>query len=447
MTEPARSQQSQFVCDALEVHFIYTFNLKAEDTYLVDPERIARSVKEVEDGVPNCRKGIAPHLEFKSDSSYVNPPEIDAKLEYPHARTPTKNGEVDAKLGTLIRLFPTGCTCSISVRIPRMLGRQIDPVMIRGVLSLVRQRERSNHISKLTTRRGHKAPEAVYSLFVGKVRALCRACKLTWLEEDADFIDPTDEVQTPWVVTVAEVSGAVAEAFCSAGGPDDDPAKAKMLQIRRFEPDIAEIVFRSVSEEFRLEPAYVTAPTPEGVPGLFSVNVDARLFVNISRRSILCICRDVGRDPARYFVPGLLDICEMMRVRWHSLIMMNKVLDEAIRSLRKKTSGVQQMNSEEQLSAMMHLRDWLATSLEEPAIYVIAGDALSKIYEDLRVTFRIADLREMAAGKIEALDKMYQDYLQREWVRAKPVGVTAAPNGNKVKRAAALRRARRQMRL
>lgn len=410
MTTLESPRRSRFICQRVTVHFIYSFSLQRKNgSYLVDPSALVKARRSWRAGTPISRRGIAPHLVVKPNSAWHE----DRRL----------NGSVQGRrgsVGRLTRLFPIGGTCCIDIEIPKTPNGELDTHAIQGILHLVHLGHKERTVaakSKLTLRRDGGADERVYHLFAGAVRELCEASDLKWLDEE--FIDVDEETQSPWVVTVAEVEGAVADAFCSSGGLGDDPAREKMLRIREFEHDIAPIVFRSVSAELPLEPAYVDPPTPAGIPGLSSVNLNARLFVTMSRRSILCICPDKNSDPADYFVPGLLDVCEIIRSRWHMLIMMNTILDDTLRHLRDEgeTEGSRRALSRTgRRRKLMFLREWLATSLEDPAIYVVAGDALSKIYRELAETFRIDELQTMLLGKINLLDGLYRDMLALRWM-------------------------------
>jgi hypothetical protein len=190
-----------------------------------------------------------------------------------------------------------------------------------------------------------------------------------------------------------------------------------VLSIRPYESEVAEIVFRSIAEDLVLEPAYVQPPNTRSVPGLFSVNVDARLFVCSSRRSILCLCRNIDEDPADYFVPTLLDICEVVRAHWHALVMINKMMDSAMRdfvALRGKAVDRRQK--------LKSLRVQLANSLEDPTMYIVAGDALSKIMDDLTRIFRLEELRTALLRKMDLIDNIYSDARDLFWLERGQMG-------------------------
>jgi len=412
-----------FSCEGASIHFVYSFNLRKDaDSYVVDPNDIKKATM----GTPENRKGITPHLTFKPDSAYIKCRPIKGAVVYQprnvSSRKTTEEISLKVTVNRLVRIFRTGCTCSITIEIPRDVKRSYDKEDILGILNLVTARERSDTNSRSALQLGTKyaSIQSIYDLFHKTVTWLCKHTKLQWLGKELDLIDYRAEVQSPWVVSVLEVDGEVAHAFCDAGGLGDDPARTKVINTRKFQHDVVPILFRSVSTEgLFLEPAYLDPPSSSGIPGLFSVNVDARLFVAASRRSVLCICRDQEQDPAYYFLPGLLDICEIVRTRWHMLIMLNRVLDNMMSKMFiEMRSG--SINTEASLYDIMKLREWLALGLQDPGMYIVAGDALSKIYDNIIDTLRIDQLTEMMLQKATQLEKLHSEVMDYRWMETTP---------------------------
>lgn len=100
------------------------------------------------------------------------------------------------------------------------------------------------------------------------------------------------------------------------------------------------------------------------------------------------------------------------------LIVMNKVVDDFLSQLSR--GGDRSSETEHHHEEMMKLRAWLAMNLEDPGIYIVAGDALSQIYDDQRKTFRLDELRTMLLGKMDLLDRMYRDAMELSWAQHSP---------------------------
>lgn len=423
-------EKPKFTCKRSTVHFIYSFCVKTESSYLLNPEKLFHAPEGHhaiwKTGPLKARSGIVPHLTIQQDSTWRqwNPENgILHHLDYRYK----------AVLNRLMRVFPVGGTfcASIEIRKPgnKAKEEELDNQAIMALLGMIGQRESKEDESTvarkaelwlqesggLRKRKSDSREKTIHPIFYDSVRSLCKQAALTWIDEEV--IDVGKETQSPWVVTVLEVEGEVAEAFCCQELSGSSLSQEKMTRVSVYESQIAPIIFRAVSEDFPLEPTYLNAQNSASVSGLSSLNVDARLFVSVSRRSILCICRDKDQDPAKYFLPSLLDICELTRMRWHMLIVMNKLLDNTLRKLRKEGEK-RDRRPEDELREMMNLREWLATCLEDPGIYSVAGDALSQINQDLRKTFRIEELQHMLLGKIDLMDRMYRDIVQLRWLKA-----------------------------
>jgi hypothetical protein len=422
----------RFECRKVEVHYIYSFalgkvvagsdgirpaSLPFEPSTIAerdsgkkgDPSEISRLKV---GGAPH-RFGIAPHLAVKQDVAWGEFADLPGAVNG-HAIT----------VARLLRLFPIGGTACLTIRLNSPDGDHIGVETIKGLLSLTDQRSDIASSAPRLTIHGDRAGVSLYGLFERTVKELCSAVEAQWLDFDAEpsiLERPSEarsEVQSdsqgPWVVTIAEVDGRVKDAFCSSKGSGSRRLREKLDRMRPYERQIAPILFRSVSKQFDLEPAYVDPMTPGGLPGLSNLNLDARFYVQMSRRSVFCVTSDLKKDPAKYFIPGLLDICETVRANWHMLVVMNRMLDDILDFLREDKAELS-----ERLSGVIRIREWVAKSLDDPGVYIVAGDALAGIYERLQGTFRIADLRSLLFRKVDLLERMYKDRFELEFLEAR----------------------------
>lgn len=427
MNNQQQFKEQDFWCKRATVYFVYTFSLGEEKSYLVDPtllEDMITSGPRFKKGIPEFRRGIMPHIEFAPCYGYVDYPSVTAQMR--------KN--VDVEVGKLIRLFRTAGTCTIRITMEPPLGDYLITKDILRVLGLVGRLKRNSDSTQHRMLTMEDASlRSVYDIFINTVEDLCERSNdhLIWLEKELPFIEPNKEVQSPFVVTVAEVDNEVSDTFCEVGETgDDDPTRSKMLRIRQYERHLAPILFRTLGSEeldnwLRLDPSYLDPPTPLGIPGLYNQNIDSRLYTHFSRRSILCICRDKEKDPASFLLPDILSVCELVRSRWHMLIMMNKELDNKLQGMRNQLNAYiaqpeTPIDREGQVETLMRLRSWLYTSYEDPGMYLIAGDAMSKLYEHMQKSFRINELRENVQGKLTLLDRLWNDFEEYEWLRSSP---------------------------
>jgi hypothetical protein len=357
-------------------------------------------------GTARERLGIAPHLAVNQNAAWIAFAALEGRVKQ-HTVT----------IDRFARLFPIGGTLCITLRLSRAGNQLLGTSAIQDLLSLTERRTDTSGVSvPMLMIKGEKAEISLYGLFQQTVQALCTSLQAHWLDFDPEtrIMEAGSDSQSPWVVTAAEVDGEVRRAFCTSGAPYANRALDKSVRIKPYEHDIAPLLFRSVSTEFELEPAYIDPMGDTGLPGLTNLNLDARLFVLMSRRSVLCLTGSLEEDPAHYFLPGLLDICETVRARWHVLIVMNRMLDASLNLLQ---TGV---TPEKKLEELVRMRGWTARSLDDPGIYIVAGEALSRIYEQLQQTFRVAELRTYLFDKVNLLERMHRDRLQLDWFRALP---------------------------
>lgn len=440
MPKPQNTTNGEFFCRGLTIHFIYSFSLskkpESDDkvNYVIDPSIAlqchSNNVKKVDIGNPDRRMGILPHIVFTqdedyTDSAYIDFESIDATIR-----------EYDVTINRLVRIFRTACTCTISIEIARHEENIIDTKNILQLLGLVRlktidEQNTSRDIIQFRNTLGDmlwSETESIYSIFFKTLQELENHCEeenIRLLGSVNKMVDLEAENQTPWVVTITEVDGEIEKAFCRSYSDKNDPSGFKMRAIRNYEKDIAPIVFRSVGPKMFLEPAYTDPPTPNELPGLYNMGLDARLYINISRRSALCICENKDEDPARFFLPDLLNICEIVRARWHMLILMNRVLDITMKEIREDsikddghTVRTKKREAEDHVYTFMTLKDWLSTSSEDPGIYVVAGDALSRLNDHLVDTFRIEELRGLVMNKLDLMERIYNDLQEWRWLKS-----------------------------
>jgi hypothetical protein len=267
------------------------------------------------------------------------------------------------------------------------------------------------------------------------LNALNLGLKINPYDSSRGLLDPMASVpQSPWLVTTFQVSGSEYDAFCT-GTTDERTLSAdeKTRNILPYYHDLAPILFRSVTgKDFPVEPTY--RGREGGIDArngsqLSNMHLDARLFACSSRRNVVCITGDIDGEPASYFLPGVLGINEMVRARWHALIILNRNLDHILASYRAENAqnksgefrtrrGMKMHRAREgkNLHDILASRRWMAPLLDDPGIYTIAGDALATLYERGKEVFKLDELRTLLLQKAELVDRMQSDQAQLAWV-------------------------------
>ena len=71
----------------------------------------------------------------------------------------------------------------------------------------------------------------------------------------------------------------------------------------------------------------------------------------------------------------------------------------------------------DRLKSIIELINKFTTSLEEPSTYLISGDALREIHEELISSFRLEKLIELLLKKIDMLERLYRYNLELSWAK------------------------------
>lgn len=435
MTEIPQQPPKRFECLGLSVHFMYSFALakkRSESEFepvdafeLVKPKR-----QGLEAGTPPQRRGIKQHLDLREEIAFKNLKPFRAEVVSNMEGSGTSRTEplCRVEIEPLLRVFRTGATCCYKVSLRNAGTESIALDIIHAILGLVQQVE-GRVTPSLLRLSGRPSPVTLHSLFTKCVREFTAKGKadkdqIVWLDESMDYItglkaDEKDESQSPWVITAAEVQGETADAFCSTWAKQQHPAEEKAFRLRQFEAEVAGILFRSVNaSNFELEPAYGDSRIRGAATALHNLNLDARLHVTMCNRSILCIYPRFSPKPPEekarpedYFLPDLLDLCEILRARWHMLTIMNLGLDKVLSDLKNE-----KRTAEQKMRMVINARGWLARLLEDPELYRIAGDALADISLRLKHVFREDELRSRLLEKAQLIERIREGMGELSWL-------------------------------
>jgi hypothetical protein len=320
-------------------------------------------------GKPDERHGITPFLDLALQMGFVRWNEVAGSLP-----------GMALSASTLVRLFPLGSSSCVKVKVIASQGASLTLGDVQRVLACVKLKDYDppsprpfglgasevsvfelcrHHMKSSINPRGPSSEEDAY--------LLC--------EDHVNKDNP--EPQTPWVVVVLKAKGRALEKFCGSFAESPNPSGAKDEAISEYETQIAPLLFHAAHAGFQVEPMYVRPPYPGAKAAPYNLNVEAGMFVSMSRRAILCICADEKADPAKYFLPALLDLVEVTRARWQALVVLNKVLDEAIGNFRiEKALLEDRKKRQDRAKKIIGLADRLSSSLVDPGTYLCSGGGL-----------------------------------------------------------------------
>ena len=101
-------------------------------------------------------------------------------------------------------------------------------------------------------------------------------------------------------------------------------------------------------------------------------------------------------------------------------IVMNRVLDRTLREFDSRDKEIHRTSLTRRRQKIKTLREWLATSLEDPSVYRVAGDAQFEIHRMLAGNSRLDQLQQMLLGKLELLERIYQDIVALRMLDVSP---------------------------
>ena len=236
--------------------------------------------------------------------------------------------------------------------------------------------------------------------------------------EDSNIFERT-ETQSPWVVSNLELTEDCYRDISSLS--HDDPSEIlgtnKAKKLKKYQRAITPLVFRTPDlsmKDFTFDTTYYHYSEWESdyLP-IYSIHFDNRLFVQMSRRSILTLTKKDGiieSYPGKYFIPGLLDVSELVRVRWQTLLLLNYLSDRHIRSIKTgeffKPVQESSLIDSSGIDPIIDQIYQLSTCLDSPSSYVVSGDALREIQERLNDTFRVRELTSVVLKKADILERL-----------------------------------------
>lgn len=160
---------------------------------------------------------------------------------------------------------------------------------------------------------------------------------------------------------------------------------------------------------------------------------DSRAFLTLYPRSCLFVYADREEHPGKETLIGIVDTVELLKMRGHSLIITNLLLDRNIDNLRKEfqthAAGRSSRSGAlltKMLSNIAQLRIDIAGMLEDPIAYRRATGHLSELYELGIERFRINELQNLVFLKLAQVDRLYEntselsrrselESLERDW--------------------------------
>lgn len=231
-----------------------------------------------------------------------------------------------------------------------------------------------------------------------------------WTDPDVLYTkDPKQDFQTPFVFTAAEVER---NSFLRhRKSPTIDHARELGSILCKLTLDN-----RHIREHYlNLSDDYITTVLPFNKMrgGLVNLCLDRRLFFALSRRGAIALTSSFKDIPSCFVIPSLLNLCEILRARWHLGSIVNIKLDEAL----QLASGVDpEISPSHVLEELFKWRALFASFFRDPVPFLFDGGSITEIAEIAEQQLWLAKMRDEVARKFAILDRMIEDLYARKRV-------------------------------
>jgi hypothetical protein len=242
--------------------------------------------------------------------------------------------------------------------------------------------------------------------------------KATELWNDLDVIkmdNVNQDFQTPFVFTVAEVE------------------RQSFIRFRRHPTiyhakEIGSILCkltldnRDISRHYtNLADDYIkdVLPYNQETGTLMNLCLDRRLFFALSRRGAVAITPRFDNLPSYFVLPSLLNLCEIVRARWHTGSVVSARLDRAIAELAPSLAAndPSEMNPLGLMEEMAKWRMLAASFLRDPVPFLFDGGSICELAERCQKLLWLDRLRMEVTQKFELLDQLVRDSMNLERYR------------------------------
>lgn len=234
--------------------------------------------------------------------------------------------------------------------------------------------------------------------------------KKLWTDPGVLYTDnPKQDFQTPYVFTAAEVERNSFLRFRKS--PTIDHAREVGSILCKLTLDNRHIL----EHYLNLSGDYITKVLPfnKDRNALVNLCLDRRLFFALSRRGAVALTASFKDIPSSFVIPSLLNLCEILRARWHLGSIVNIKLDEAI----QMASGVDpEISPSQMLEELFKWRALFASFLRDPVPFLFDGGSITEIAEIAEEQLWLAKMRDEVARKFATLDRMIEDLYARKRV-------------------------------
>lgn len=145
---------------------------------------------------------------------------------------------------------------------------------------------------------------------------------------------------------------------------------------------------------------------------LINQSQSKRAFVALGARGAV-LGHTIGHYDHPYLRTAVLNLIDILRGRYHNLVLARTVADNVIRKLSRALPGIkpaEPVNPDELLKKMAEANYLYGLVVSDPSVYLLDGSTLSRLVVQADTCFQLQSLREDTERKMNALQRLWQSY-------------------------------------
>jgi hypothetical protein len=234
--------------------------------------------------------------------------------------------------------------------------------------------------------------------------------KSIWRDHEVLFTDdPKQDFQSPLLFTVLQVTRETYEKFRHEPTESSTKEVASILCKLTLDNNDLRAGFENMSFDY----LSTALPFNHQQKQLANLCLDERLFFTLSTRGAIAITPKLQGLPSCFVVPSLLNLCEILRMRWHISVLVNNLLDQEIDRLAGPPEEALAVNTTRLLETVYTWRILWASFLRDPVPYLFDGGSVMEVADVAERALRLERLRSDACQKFEILDLLVRDLMER----------------------------------
>ena len=244
--------------------------------------------------------------------------------------------------------------------------------------------------------------------------------EILWKDDVLDRGEPLQDFQSPFVLTVTEVTEDSYLSFRK--NPTHNRARevaSIMCKLTSANDSILQ-AHENMSEDFITQ----ILGTNTTSLGLIDYCLDNRLFFSFSKRGAIAITSNRKNLPSCFVIPSFLNLLEIVRARWHMCCILNMKIGNIIDELdgyglevevTDKEGHVRELEAVTKISStLISLRKAYTRFLRDPIPYLFDGGSITEITKRALNELGVNELSDAIHRNMQVLEAIRNDFEETE---------------------------------